>query len=133
MRNRAGVSSDNSAGRMVAMYGSIISMPQTTLQTCVASPRKRWRDRRRTDRMKGRKFITDGAMFWRIALSGLAAVVVVMMTPPADAQSRKPTAQEIAAIRDCVTKNKDDVDAGEQQCLLQQSADPCVCSPSPPR
>ena len=104
-------------------------MPQTTLQTCVASPGKRWRDRRQTDRMKGRKFITDGAMVGRIALSGLAALVVVMMTLPADAQSRKPTAREIAAIRDCVTKNKDDVDAGEQQCLFKLVADPCMGSP----
>src|SRR3974377_126904 len=79
--------------------------------------------------MKGRKFISDGAMVGRIASWGLAALVAVMMTAPADAQSRKPTAREIAAVRDCVTKNKDDVDAGEQQGLFKLVRDPCMGSP----
>ena len=48
-----------------------------------------------------------------------AAPVAAIITAPAHAQSREPTAPEIAAIRDCVTKSKDDVDAGEQQCLFK--------------
>ena len=68
---------------------------------------------------------------WKFAraLSGLAALTMVMMTAPVDAQSRKPTAREIAAIRDCVTKNKDDVDAGERKCLFKLVADRCMGSP----
>ena len=42
------------------------------------------------------------------------------------AQTRKPTAKEIASIRDCVTKTKDDSDAGERKCLFKLVADPCI-------
>jgi uncharacterized protein YecT (DUF1311 family) len=53
-----------------------------------------------------------------------------MSTMQADAQSRKATAQEIAAIRDCATKNKDDLDKGEQQCLFKLVADRCSGPPA---
>ncbi|MFZ3309615.1 MAG: hypothetical protein WA280_09645 [Xanthobacteraceae bacterium] len=33
------------------------------------------------------------------------------------------------AIRDCATKNRDDLDAGEQQCLFRLVADPCIGLP----
>ena len=42
------------------------------------------------------------------------------------AQTRKPTAKEIALIRDCVTKNKDDLDDGERKCLFNLVAEPCI-------
>jgi len=42
------------------------------------------------------------------------------------AQTRKPTAKEIAAIRDCVIKNKDDLDGGERKCLFNLVAEPCI-------
>jgi uncharacterized protein YecT (DUF1311 family) len=42
------------------------------------------------------------------------------------AQTRKPTAKEIATIRDCVTKNKDDLDGGERKCLFNLVAEPCI-------
>ena len=71
----------------------------------------------------------DAAAVARAALRGLAALIAVVTTAPADAQSRKPTAQEIAAIRDCATKNKDNLDAGEQQCLFNLVADPCIGPP----
>ncbi len=45
------------------------------------------------------------------------------------AQSRQPTAQEVSAIRDCATKYRDDLDAGEQQCLFKLVADPCIGVP----
>ena len=45
------------------------------------------------------------------------------------AQSRKPTASEIASIRGCVTKNKDDLDKGERQCLFNLVADRCIGKP----
>ena len=45
------------------------------------------------------------------------------------AQTRKPTAHEIAAIRDCATRNKDNLDEGERQCLFNLVGDPCVNKP----
>jgi uncharacterized protein YecT (DUF1311 family) len=42
------------------------------------------------------------------------------------AQTRKPTAEEIASIRDCATKNKDNLDKGERQCLFNLVAEPCI-------
>jgi len=42
------------------------------------------------------------------------------------AQTRKPTAHEIAAIRDCATKNRDNLDEGERQCLFNLVATPCI-------
>src|SRR5713101_1671961 len=42
------------------------------------------------------------------------------------AQTRRPTAHEIAAIRDCATKNKDNLDEGERRCLFNLVAERCV-------
>jgi uncharacterized protein YecT (DUF1311 family) len=56
----------------------------------------------------------------------LAVLLAVLVTGPADAQSRKPTAREVAAVRDCATKTRDDVDAGEAKCLFKLVADPCM-------
>jgi hypothetical protein len=42
------------------------------------------------------------------------------------AQSRKPTAQEVAAIQDCVNKNEDNIDESERQCLFSLVADRCI-------
>jgi uncharacterized protein YecT (DUF1311 family) len=55
---------------------------------------------------------------------------MVTMSAPAESQSRKPTAPEIAAIRNCVVRTKDDLDAGEQQCLFKLVAEPCRGSPN---
>jgi uncharacterized protein YecT (DUF1311 family) len=46
------------------------------------------------------------------------------------AETRKPTAHEVAAIRDCATRNKDNVNEGERQCLFNLVADPCINKPS---
>jgi uncharacterized protein YecT (DUF1311 family) len=46
------------------------------------------------------------------------------------AQTRKPTANEIASIRDCASKNKDNPDEGERQCLFNLVAQPCIDKPS---
>lgn len=56
----------------------------------------------------------------------LAALLAVMVTAPVHAQSRKPTAGEVAAVRACATKNKDSVDAGEAKCLFKLVAEPCM-------
>ena len=41
-------------------------------------------------------------------------------------KTRKPTAQEVAAIRNCATKYHDDVDEGERQCVFNLVATPCT-------
>jgi uncharacterized protein YecT (DUF1311 family) len=65
---------------------------------------------------------------WLFA-AGMLGVCSLMMGGNAHAQSRKPTAQEVAAIRDCATKNRYNLDAGEQDCLFKLVADPCVGGP----
>jgi uncharacterized protein YecT (DUF1311 family) len=57
---------------------------------------------------------------------GLAIVVAALATPSADAQTRKPTVQEVAAIRNCASKYQDDVDEGERQCVFNLVATPCT-------
>jgi uncharacterized protein YecT (DUF1311 family) len=42
------------------------------------------------------------------------------------AQTRKPTANEVAKIRDCAARNGDNLDEGERLCLFKLVADPCV-------
>ena len=48
---------------------------------------------------------------------------------PSQAQTRKPTANEIARIRDCATKYADNLDEGERQCLFNLVTQPCVKKP----
>ena len=54
------------------------------------------------------------------------ALLAVAASAPAHAQSRKPTAREATAIRDCATKDKDDIDIGERKCLFKLVAEPCI-------
>jgi uncharacterized protein YecT (DUF1311 family) len=56
----------------------------------------------------------------------LGLLVLLSLPMPAGAQSRQPTAQENAAVRACATKNADNIDAGEQQCLFTLVAAPCL-------
>ena len=65
-------------------------------------------------------------MLARLGSVAILALLVVAAAAPAQAQTRKPTAREVAAIRDCATKAKDDVDAGEEKCLFKLVADPCI-------
>jgi uncharacterized protein YecT (DUF1311 family) len=64
-----------------------------------------------------------------------AALICILQLGPSfaaevsDAQTRKPTASEVALIRDCVTKDKDDLDKGERQCLFHLVADRCIGKP----
>jgi len=59
-------------------------------------------------------------------LLGLAIVLSALAISSADAQTRKPTTQEVAAIRNCATKYQDDVDEGERQCVFKLVATPCT-------
>ena len=65
-------------------------------------------------------------MLARMVSEAVLVLLVVAAAVPAQAQTRKPTAREVAAIRDCATKTKDDVDAGEDHCLFKLVADPCM-------
>jgi hypothetical protein len=52
-----------------------------------------------------------------------------MATGTCHAQSRKPTAHEVAAIRDCAKKYETNVDEGERRCLFDLVPDPCTKTP----
>jgi uncharacterized protein YecT (DUF1311 family) len=59
----------------------------------------------------------------------LAAVLVLVAVAPSarlHAQSHKPTAHEVAAIRDCAKKSEQNIDDGEETCLFKLVADPCM-------
>jgi uncharacterized protein YecT (DUF1311 family) len=64
----------------------------------------------------------------------LAAVICVLglalATEPGHAQTRKPTAKEMAAVRDCAAKYAENLDEGERQCLFNLVADPCAKKPA---
>ncbi len=61
------------------------------------------------------------------ALIGIAALGLA--AGPSEAQTRKPTTKEIAALRDCATKYADNLDEGERQCLFNLVAEPCMGKP----
>jgi uncharacterized protein YecT (DUF1311 family) len=71
-----------------------------------------------------RNIFRPGQACWA-ALTCLLALTLGMFSEPAQAQSRKATPQEVAAIKACVEKTKDNVDAGEQKCLFSV-ADKCI-------
>jgi uncharacterized protein YecT (DUF1311 family) len=58
-----------------------------------------------------------------------AVLVLGMATATCHAQNRKPTAQEVAAIRDCAKKHETNVHEGELRCLFNLVADPCAKTP----
>jgi len=62
------------------------------------------------------------------ALIGIAGLGLA--AEPGQAQTRKPSANEIAKIRDCATTYADDLDEGERHCVFDLVADPCANSPS---
>jgi uncharacterized protein YecT (DUF1311 family) len=67
----------------------------------------------------GKARSTVGVIVALLTLAGAAAAQI----------ERKPTAQEIAAIRDCVAKYRDDVAEGERNCLFNLVATPCTKRP----
>lgn len=56
----------------------------------------------------------------------LVATIAGLNVSSAPAQEHKPAARAVAAIRDCAAANKDDLDAGERQCLFKLVAEPCL-------
>jgi uncharacterized protein YecT (DUF1311 family) len=67
-------------------------------------------------------------MVIRFAFGCLVAAAVTLIGVPAGAHTSKSTAREIAAIRDCAAKTRDDVGAGERNCLFRLLAHPCVAA-----
>ncbi len=63
-------------------------------------------------------------------MAGVFAAFSIVAVGAVQAQSRKPTAREVTAIRDCAKKYEDDdLDAGEQNCLFKLVADRCLGDP----
>ena len=62
----------------------------------------------------------------RMALVCLLQLAFGFVAETSYAQTRKPTAKEIASIRDCATKNKDNLEDGERRCLFNLVAEPCM-------
>jgi uncharacterized protein YecT (DUF1311 family) len=63
-----------------------------------------------------------------IVLSAIALMLVSAETG-VHAQSRQPTGAEVAAVRACAEKNKDDLDKGERGCLFNLVAERCIGDP----
>ncbi len=57
---------------------------------------------------------------------GLVSVLATLALSGADAQTRRATAQEVAAIRNCASQYQDDVDEGERHCVFSLVATPCT-------
>jgi uncharacterized protein YecT (DUF1311 family) len=67
----------------------------------------------------------------RILLTGLLVLLAGVVTQTGHAQTgRKPTAQEVAVIRECAAKYMDDVQEGERRCLFNLVATPCTNTPA---
>ncbi len=68
-------------------------------------------------------------MMGRTVFAIFLAVSCIAASTAAHAQSRKPTAREVSAIRDCARKYRDDLDAVERRCLFDLVATPCTNTP----
>jgi uncharacterized protein YecT (DUF1311 family) len=62
----------------------------------------------------------------RTAMICVLQLALGFVAESSHAQTRKPTANEIASIRDCATRNKDNLDEGERQCLFNLVAQRCI-------
>lgn len=65
-------------------------------------------------------------MISRAVLICLLQLAFGLAADPGYAQARKPTTNEIAAIRDCSAKNADNLDQAERRCLFDLVAQPCI-------
>jgi uncharacterized protein YecT (DUF1311 family) len=64
-------------------------------------------------------------MIFRVILICVLQLVLSFTAESGYAQARKPSANEIAAIRNCAAKNAD-TDQGERRCLFNLVAQPCI-------
>ena len=63
-------------------------------------------------------------------ITALAIPFSWILPVPGFAQTPKPTEKDVAAIRACAVKYKDELDKVEQQCLFNLVATPCTNEPS---
>jgi uncharacterized protein YecT (DUF1311 family) len=63
---------------------------------------------------------------FKFALIFILQLAFSFVAEVSHAQTRQPTTNESAAIRDCATKNKDNLDQGERLCLFDLVAEPCI-------
>ncbi len=68
-------------------------------------------------------------MIRRTASAALLVIACIAVPTAGYAQTRKPTAREVAAVRDCAKKYRDDLDEGERRCLFNLVATPCTDTP----
>jgi uncharacterized protein YecT (DUF1311 family) len=66
---------------------------------------------------------------FRVALICILQLGLSFVAESSRAQTRMPTASEIASIRGCAARNKDDLDKGERQCLFKLVAERCIGKP----
>jgi uncharacterized protein YecT (DUF1311 family) len=66
----------------------------------------------------------------RFLIGTMLAILLSALGVDAQAQTPKPTEKDVAAIRACAEKYKDDLDKVEQQCLFNLVATPCTSEPS---
>jgi uncharacterized protein YecT (DUF1311 family) len=59
-------------------------------------------------------------------IAALTVVVCWLMPAASFAQAPKPSDKQVAAIRACAEKYKDDLDKVEQQCLFKLVGEPCI-------
>ena len=63
---------------------------------------------------------------FKFSLIFILQLAFSFVTEVGHAQTRDPTANETASIRDCATKNRDNLDEGERLCLFDLVAEPCI-------
>jgi hypothetical protein len=76
--------------------------------------------------MKLRWHVIRLCQIYRIALICILAASASLVAEPSHAQDRKPTGREVAAIRDCAKRTKDNLDDGERRCVFNLVATPCI-------
>jgi uncharacterized protein YecT (DUF1311 family) len=67
----------------------------------------------------------------RFAIGAALMALMCIVAIDAQAQAPKPSDKQVAAIRACAEKYKEDLDKVEQQCLFKLVATPCINRLSP--
>ena len=62
----------------------------------------------------------------RFAIGAALMALLSMLAVDARAQTPKPTDKQVAALRACAEKYKEDLDKVEQKCLFELVATPCI-------
>ena len=62
----------------------------------------------------------------RFAIGAALAALLCVVAVDARAQAPKPSEKQVAAIRACADKYKEDLDKVEQKCLFELVATPCI-------